>query len=173
MPDHGGPVEVTLVIAARPGTIFRYFTDPARFARWMGEASVLDPEPGGRLRVRYPTGQVAGGRVVAVEPDRRIVFTWGHEGDGQAVPAGSSTVEITLEPVADGTEVRLRHSGLPAGEPPLAHVADWLAAWNEPDPARRAERSGAAWPTGAGSATRPPPSTAPGSWPSTSAWSSG
>lgn len=29
--------------------------------------------------------------------------------------------EITLEPVADGTEVRLRHSGLPAGEPPPAH----------------------------------------------------
>jgi hypothetical protein len=74
-------------------------------------------------------------------------------------------VEITLTPVADGTEVRLRHAGLPAGEPPLAHVAgwrhtpatlafagaadqlarvlgervaDWLAAWNEPDPARRA-----------------------------------
>jgi Activator of Hsp90 ATPase homolog 1-like protein len=80
------------------------------------------------------------------------------------VPAGSSTVEITLEPVDGGTEVRLRHSGLPAGEPPLAHlagwrhamatlayagsadqlapvlgerVADWLAAWNEPDPGRR------------------------------------
>jgi uncharacterized protein YndB with AHSA1/START domain len=154
-----------MVVAARPGTIFRYFTDPARFVRWMGQASVLDPEPGGRLRVGYPTGQVAGGRVVAVEPDRRIVFTWGYEGDGQAVPAGSSTVEITLEPVAGGTEVRLRHSGLPAGEPPAAHLAgwrhtlatlayagsadqlgpvlgervgDWLAAWNEPDPVWRA-----------------------------------
>jgi hypothetical protein len=67
--------------------------------------------------------------------------------------------------VAGGTEVRLRHTGLPAGEPPLAHlagwrhalatlayagsadqlapvlgerVADWLAAWNEPDATRRA-----------------------------------
>jgi uncharacterized protein YndB with AHSA1/START domain len=43
----------------------------------MGEASALDPEPGGRLRIGYPTGQVAAGQVVAVEPDRRIVFTWG------------------------------------------------------------------------------------------------
>jgi uncharacterized protein YndB with AHSA1/START domain len=161
----GPPVEVELTIAARPETIFRYFTDPARFARWMGEGSVLEAEPGGRLRVGYPTGQVAGGRVVAVEADRRIVFTWGYEGDGQPVPAGSSTVEVTLEPEAGGTRVRLCHSGLPAGEPPLAHlagwrhalatlayggaadqlapvlgerVADWLAAWNEPDPARRA-----------------------------------
>jgi uncharacterized protein YndB with AHSA1/START domain len=164
MADPSAPVEVALTIAARPATIFRYFTDPARFARWMGEASALDPEPGGRLRVGYPTGQVASGRVVAVETDRRIVFTWGDEGDGQAVPAGSSTVEITLEAVTGGTEVRLRHSGLPAGEPPPAHlagwrhalatlayagsadqlapvldrrVAAWLAAWNEPDPAGR------------------------------------
>jgi uncharacterized protein YndB with AHSA1/START domain len=167
--DPVAPVEVALTIAARPETIFRYFTDPGRFARWMGEASALDPEPGGRLRVGYPTGQVAAGQVVAVEPGRRIVFTWGYEGDGQPVPAGSSTVEITLEPVAGGTEVRLRHSGLPAGEPPQAHlagwrhalatlayagsadqlapvlggrVAAWLAAWNEPDPARRVELLG-------------------------------
>jgi uncharacterized protein YndB with AHSA1/START domain len=165
MADPEPPVEVELTIAARPETIFRYFTDPARFARWMGEGSVLEAEPGGRLRVGYPTGQVAGGRVVALEADRRVVFTWGYEGDGQAVPVGSSTVEITLEPEADATRVHLRHSGLPAGEPPMAHlagwrhalatlayggaadqlapvlgerVADWLAAWNEPEPARRA-----------------------------------
>jgi uncharacterized protein YndB with AHSA1/START domain len=162
--DHDRPVELELTIAARPETVFRYFTDPARFARWLGEAAVLEPRAGGRLRVGYPTGQVAGGRVLAVEPDRRVAFTWGYEGDGQVVPAGSSTVEITLEPVAEGTLVRLRHTGLPAGEPPTAHlagwrhalaglafaastdqlapvlagrVADWLAAWNEPDPADR------------------------------------
>ena len=200
MADQGEPVEVRMVVAARPETIFRYFTDPARFARWMGQASVLDPEPGGRLRVGYPTGQVAGGRVVAVEPDRRIVFTWGYEGDGQAVPAGSSTVEITLEPVAGGTEVRLRHSGLPAGELPAAHLAGWRHAlatlayagsadqlgpvlgervatgWppgTSPTRSGGLRCSGAAWPTGAGSATPPPPSTASGSWPTTSAWPSG
>jgi uncharacterized protein YndB with AHSA1/START domain len=57
--DPGPPVEVELTIAARPETIFRYFTDQARFARWMGQGSVLEAEPGGRLRVGYPTGQVA------------------------------------------------------------------------------------------------------------------
>jgi uncharacterized protein YndB with AHSA1/START domain len=126
--DPGPPVEVALTIAARPETTFRYFTDPARFARWMGVGSVLEAEPGGRLRVGYPTGQVAAGRVVEVEPDRRIVFTWGYEGDGQAVPASSSTVEIALEPEAGGTRVRLRQTGLPAGEPPMAHLAGWRHA---------------------------------------------
>jgi uncharacterized protein YndB with AHSA1/START domain len=169
MAEPEAPVEVEMTIAARPETIFRYFTDPARFARWMGEAAVLEPEAGGRLRVAYPTGQVASGQVVTVEPPRRVVFTWGYEGEDQVVPAGSSIVEIILDPVADGTRVRLRHSGLPAGEPPAAHlagwrhtlatlayaasadqlapvltdrVADWLAAWNEPDPAARSELLG-------------------------------
>ncbi|HSK35712.1 MAG TPA: hypothetical protein VLA80_03150 [Actinomycetota bacterium] len=35
---------------------------------------------------------------------------------------------IILAPVAEGTEVRLRQTGLPAGEPPLAHVAGWRNA---------------------------------------------
>src|SRR5918994_278422 len=108
-----------VTFGAPPGEVFRVFPRPGPLRPLDGRGRRARPEPGGRLRVGYPNGQVAGGRVVAVEPDRRIVFTWGCEGDGQAVPAGSSTVEITLEPVAGGTEVRLRHSGLPAGEPPL------------------------------------------------------
>jgi Activator of Hsp90 ATPase homolog 1-like protein len=138
--------------------------------------------------------------VVAVEPDRRIVFTWGYEGEDQAVPAGSSTVEITLEPQPDGTRVRLRHTGLPAGEPPPAHLAgwrhalaalayagsadqlapllgarvgDWLAAWNEPDPARRAALLGRC--LADGSQFRDPTAAVDGAGPlaDTSAWSSG
>ena len=149
MPDHGGPVEVTLVIAARPGTIFRYFTDPARFARWMGEASVSTPSPAAACgSATRPGRPPAAGWWPSTGPADRLHL--GYEGDRQAVPAGSSTVEITLEPVADGTEVRLRHPGLPAGEPPLAHLAGWRHAWPP-------------WPTPA----------RPTSWPSTSAWSSG
>ena len=51
-------------------------------------------------------------------------------------------MEITLEPDPDGTRVRLRHTGLPATEPPRAH----LAGWPEPDPLAdhigRAQRMG-------------------------------
>jgi hypothetical protein len=56
----------------------------------------------------------AADRFLTVEPDRRIVFTWGWEGDGSPVPPGSSTVEITLEPDGDeGTLLTLVHRGLP------------------------------------------------------------
>ena len=49
-------------------------------------------------------------------PYSKVVFTWGWEGEGAAVPPGSSTVEVTFEPDGDHTILRLRHYGLPADE---------------------------------------------------------
>jgi uncharacterized protein YndB with AHSA1/START domain len=57
MPDHGGPVEVTLVIVARPGTIFRYFTDPARRAQLLGRCLV----DGAGSATRPPPSTAPGG----------------------------------------------------------------------------------------------------------------
>lgn len=113
-------LELTVVVAARPTTIFRQFTDPDRFARWMGGAmgrAELEPREGGALRVEFPgageePGAVVLGEVLALEPDHRFVFTWGYQGDPD-LPPGSTRVEITLEPGPHHTVVRLRHSGLP------------------------------------------------------------
>ena len=71
------------------------------------------------------TGFYEGIKYVEVTPYSRVVFTWGWEGDGQAVPPGSSTVEITLQPDGDETIVRLRHYGLPAEERPQ-HLEGWV-----------------------------------------------
>ena len=117
MADREAPVELALTIAARPETIFRYFTDPARFARWMGEGSVLDATPGGRRRIGYHTGQVAGGRVVAVEPDRRIVFT---QNAGRVSTSRSRALELRhASACASGTPDR-RSVWDPAPGPPEA-----------------------------------------------------
>ena len=67
-----------------------------------------------------PGAQVASGRFVEIVPGRRLVFTWGWEGDGSPVPPGSSTVVVELEPEGAGTLVRLTHSGI--GAPPVAEL---------------------------------------------------
>lgn len=105
-------LELERHIAARPEVVFSYLTDPVRYVQWMGTDAELDARPGGVYRVSVPQGQVAAGKFVEVDPPRRIVFTWGWEGDG-AVPPGSTRVEITLEADGAGTLVRLVHSGLP------------------------------------------------------------
>lgn len=105
-------IEMERRIRARPETVFSYFTDPDRYTAWMGVDAVLDARPGGIYRVRVPQGGIALGEFVEVDPPRRIVFTWGWEGDPE-VPPGSTTVTVTLEPEDGGTRIRLVHSGLP------------------------------------------------------------
>ncbi len=70
------PIEITTDIAAHPATVATFFSDPARFERWFGPGSTIDPRPGGAFRVVYPGGAAAGGEVVEIGPGR-VVLTWG------------------------------------------------------------------------------------------------
>jgi uncharacterized protein YndB with AHSA1/START domain len=118
-------VVVTRLIAASPATVFSFFTEIERWTAWQGVGGELEPRRDGLLRIQMPGGQVASGRILEVVPDRRLVFTWGWEGDGAPLPPGASTVVIELEPEGGGTRLRLTHSGLAA--PPLAehHRQGW------------------------------------------------
>jgi uncharacterized protein YndB with AHSA1/START domain len=118
------PIEIEVRVAARPETVFTFFTDPQRYVRWQGARADLDPQPGGRYRVEMDDGSVVIGEYVEIEPPRRLVFTWGWEGN-QEVPPGSSTVEVTLEPDGDATLVHLRHSGLPTDDWRHVHSDGW------------------------------------------------
>jgi uncharacterized protein YndB with AHSA1/START domain len=110
-------------IAARPAAVYAYLTDSERWARWQGESAEIEPVPGGRFRMTVANASTAEGEFVALEPDRRVVFTWGWVGH-PAVPPGSSTVEVELLPDGDGTLVRLTHRGLPPEERSI-HRAGW------------------------------------------------
>jgi uncharacterized protein YndB with AHSA1/START domain len=118
-------VVVTRRIAAPPATVFSFFVDRDRWTSWQGVDAEIDATPGGVLRIRMPGAQVASGRFVEVVPPRRIVFTWGWEGDHSPLPPGSTTVVIELVPDAAGTLLRLTHSAL--APPPIAahHREGW------------------------------------------------
>lgn len=122
-------VEVTVQIAARPETVFRFLSDPARFKQWMGGGASIAPAVDGALRVQYPDGpvtkgHVASGRVTEWVAGKSVAFTWGYEHAGATVPAGSTQVTITLTPTAEGTRVTLRHAGLPGAEQ-AGHRMGW------------------------------------------------
>jgi uncharacterized protein YndB with AHSA1/START domain len=134
-------IEMQRYVKARPETLFAFFTEQDKYTAWMGVEAVLDAKPGGIYRVRVPQGQCALGEFVEVDPPRRVVFTWGWEGDIR-VPPGSSTVTITLTASGDGTLVSLTHEGLP-DESVALHSAGWdrylgrlelVGAGNSPGP---------------------------------------
>jgi len=111
-------------IAAPPETVFAFFVDPDKMVRWMGIRAELDPRPGGRYAVDINPSVRARGEYLEVVPPSRIVLSFGWE-DDQHVPPGSTTLEVTLTPDADGTLVRLVHRGLPTGEQREQHGHGW------------------------------------------------
>lgn len=148
-------------IVARPETVFRFFTDPARWASWWGDGSTIEPEKGGRVRIRYPEGTEVSGEVVGIDPPREIAFTYGFV-SGSPIPPGGSLVTIRVSPSPAGTRVRLTHeladesvrdhhvqgwrfqlslfanvvaAEVAAGAAEAVDV--WLSAWAEPDEAAR------------------------------------
>ena len=144
-------IEHELRVAARPETVFSFFTDPAKMVQWMGAEATLDPRPGGICRIAFeptraqaevveshlpgeplrgsgPIGSevaaVMSGRYVEVDPYRRIEFTWGWEEKLMAVPPQSTIVEVTFIPDGEGTTVRFAHRRIP-----LATVDYHRAGW--------------------------------------------
>ena len=121
--------ERELQIDASPETVWEFLVDPEKVARWKGlPATAFDARPGGTYRIEIIPGHVASGAFVELERPRRLVYTWGWEpgADGpNAVPPGSSTVEIELEPVGAGTRLRFTHRGLPGIEAAQSHAEGW------------------------------------------------
>jgi uncharacterized protein YndB with AHSA1/START domain len=136
-----GTVEVSVHIAATPGTVFPYLTDPARYVQWMGSQATLEAGPGGDYRVQMPDGFAAAGTFTEVEPPHRLAFTWGWADDdaaqhvlhgrtddtgSAALPPGSTRVEVMLATGDDGgTRLTLRHHDLPTSDLCDAHLVAW------------------------------------------------
>ena len=120
-------VEQTLRIAARPETVWRYWTDAERLCDWWGSAAEVDARPGGVYLVEMSAGPTMRGEFVELVPHERIVFTFGWDPmeGGPDVPPGSTRVEVTLTAVDDDTMVTLRHTGLP-----IAQVDEHRAGWS-------------------------------------------
>ena len=117
-------VEQTLRIAARPETVWQYWTDPQLMADWWGAAR-LDPQPGGTYLVEMEGGPVMRGEFLELVPYERIVFSFGWDPTEGAPPIapGSTRVEVSLVAHEGDTILTLRHT-LPAGAADH-HRAGW------------------------------------------------
>jgi uncharacterized protein YndB with AHSA1/START domain len=121
-------VEREIAIAASPETVWQFLVDPEKAVLWMGQTASLDPRPGGEYRVGVIPGHSASGEFVEVDEPHRLVFTWGWEPDADgpnAVPPGSSTIEIELVAAGDGTMLRFTHRDLPTPKSAESHAHGW------------------------------------------------
>jgi uncharacterized protein YndB with AHSA1/START domain len=101
-------LERSIVIQARPETVYRFFTDSERWAKWWGAGSTIDARPGGKVLILHPGGVETLGEVIEAEPPHRIVFTYGYA-TGKPIPPGASRVTITLEASDSAARLHLLH----------------------------------------------------------------
>jgi uncharacterized protein YndB with AHSA1/START domain len=112
----------TIEILSPPEIVFRYFVEPERLVRWMGDYARLEAVEGGTFSVDI-NGVLIRGHYVALEPARRIEIAWGEPGNA-AMPPGSTHVLIELAPTQTGTRLTLTHMGLVQDEA-IKHAMGW------------------------------------------------
>jgi uncharacterized protein YndB with AHSA1/START domain len=113
----------TVVIHARPATVFEFFTNAQDWAAWWGAGSAIDARPGGQLLIRHPNGVEVLGEIIDLRAPERIVFTYGYASGGP-IPPGGSQVTIRLDSHPAGTLVQLTHEFTDA-EQRDHHIQGW------------------------------------------------
>lgn len=111
-------------IEARPETVFNFFMDSKRFAKWWGEGSSIEPEVGGKVIIRYPNGETASGTVLEILKPRKIVFTYGYDSPGKPIPPGGSRVTVELTEERGGTLLSFLHE-VDSREIRDLHIPGW------------------------------------------------
>ena len=128
------PVVVERDVACPPDSVYRLWTTAEGVGEFLGVTARIEPRVGGPYEFAFlaeaPDG-VRGGegcRILALEPDRLVVFSWnsppGFETRGQ-----HTWVVLSLTPVAAGTRVRLAHWGHGSGPQWDANREYFAAAW--------------------------------------------
>jgi uncharacterized protein YndB with AHSA1/START domain len=91
-------VEREIELDAPPSEVWRALTE----SDWLGDDARIELEPGGDLALVDREDGPRTGWVEEVEPERRLALWWCAEGEEE-----SSRVEFELEPVGDGTALRV------------------------------------------------------------------
>lgn len=125
-------LEITRIFDAPPARVFNAWLNREEWQAWIGpegincDVPLLEPRVGGRYRItmRLPDSRVipVAGIFKTIDSPRRLVFTWGWEGD----PSRESLITITLREKGDKTELTLRQEGLGS----VSNRDDHRKGWN-------------------------------------------
>ncbi|MBQ5948850.1 SRPBCC family protein [Massilia sp. ST3] len=126
-------VELHRVLKTTPERIYRAFTHPDAFAKWLpphgyfGTVHEMDARVGGRYRMSFTalaTGNshAFGGEYLELAPGERLRYT--AEFDDPGLPGRMQTT-VTLRPVFCGVDVRITQEGIPAAIPAEMCYLGW------------------------------------------------
>ncbi|MFI6713251.1 SRPBCC domain-containing protein [Nonomuraea sp. NPDC050478] len=116
-------IERVLVLRHPVERVWAALTTAEGLSRWFGSVAEIDLRPGGRAFFRWDDlGDESVATIVVVDPPRRFAFRWAIEGLPEA-DAPRTLVDFTLEPIPDGTRLRLMESGFTQAAADVARSA--------------------------------------------------
>jgi uncharacterized protein YndB with AHSA1/START domain len=101
----------SIYLRATPAQVWAYLTDPDKLAKWFHKPSAALAEGDYEMFGTESGDRLMWGKVLVAEPFSRLEYTF------TIAPMGdrTSTVKWKLTEVAGGTNLSLRHEGLPQG----------------------------------------------------------
>ena len=132
-------VRIERLVAATPERVFQYWTEPELFTQWMGSEGFSIPSydhdfrPGGKWRqtMQSPDGRLMTVRGVfrAIEPPRRLVYTWNWDDDMDAAHY-ETEVTVVFEAAPGGTRIKLTHQVFENKKDRDGHDRGWNSTLN-------------------------------------------
>ncbi|WP_433005054.1 SRPBCC domain-containing protein [Kribbella sp. CA-294648] len=116
-------IERVVVLRHPVERVWAALTTAEGLSRWFGSVAEVELRPGGRAFFRWDElDDESVATVVMVDPPHRFSFRWGMYGV-PADDAPQTLVEFTLEPVPEGTRLRLVESGFAQAADDVAEAA--------------------------------------------------
>jgi uncharacterized protein YndB with AHSA1/START domain len=148
-------IRVDVTVAATPQQVWPLWTTNEGVQSFFAPGSNIELRVGGLYEIFFapsaPVGRQGADsmRLLAVEPHRRLLFTWNAPETLPYVRAQRTVVSVDLSPVgSDSTRVTLRHMGWGSGPEWDEAIAYFESAWNGfvmPSFKRRMERGPIDW----------------------------
>jgi len=105
-----GTLTATRTVGAKPGEVFRAFTNTGALRDWLCNAAQVDLRKGGRIYLWWNEGYYASGVFTEVKRGESLSFTW------QGVGEPASEVHVALREVDGGTDMEVKHDGIATSE---------------------------------------------------------
>jgi uncharacterized protein YndB with AHSA1/START domain len=126
-------IAVHRVLTSTPDKIWRAFTLPDAFVRWLppngftGHVYEMDVKVGGNWRMSFTNfsggeEMLFGGQYIELQPNECIAYT--SKFDDPNLP-GEMITRVTIKPVSVGVEIHATQSGIPAVIPLEACYLGW------------------------------------------------
>jgi uncharacterized protein YndB with AHSA1/START domain len=117
-------LKIKRTLNAPPAEVYRAFTNSSALREWFCNAATTDAHKGGRFYVWWNSGYYASGEFTALEPGRKVAFTWRGRGEPEA-----TRVQVSLAAKNDATAVTVSHAGVGSGKKWAATLGEFQRGW--------------------------------------------